>query len=261
VRFALTCRGIGGYLRRSVGTESKGSAPPGFGVPGMTTEAPRARILTVEDEAAMRSALTAVLGAEGYEVRAEADGSAIAAVAGDFRPDLAILDVQLPVGPDGYDIARRLRETSDLPVIFLTCGGGYGARRAGFEAGGDDYLVKPFPMEELLWRVGALLRRCARLSSAVREIGDLTLDEGARRALRAGEVLELTETEHRLLSVLAGQSGQVLSKDKLLAEVWGYGEYDPNLVEVHVSSLRKKLEAHGPRLIHTVTGAGYVVRA
>ncbi len=227
----------------------------------MGADAARARIVVVEDEAPMRDALTAALGAEGYEVRPEGDGSGIAVLAAEFRPDLAILDVDLPVGPDGFGIAARLRAVSDLPLVFVTGLDGHEARKAGFDAGADDYVVKPFAMEELLWRVRALLRRSGRLSASVREVGDLMVDEAACKVLRAGQVLELTATEHRLLAMLVCHAGKVLSKDQLLKQVWGYESYDPNLVEVHVSALRNKLEAHGPRLVHTVRGAGYVLRA
>jgi DNA-binding response OmpR family regulator len=227
----------------------------------VSANAPKPRILVIEDDAPMRAALAAALAGGGYEVRPEPDGSAFEAVVASFRPDLAILDVHLSVGPDGYAIARRLRAAGELPVVFLTAADGYGPRKAGFDAGGDDYLVKPFPLEELLWRVRALLRRSGRLSSSRLEVGDLIVDEGAGMAIRAGEALDLTATEQRLLCALAGHPGQILSKYQLLAQVWNSDAYDPNVVEVHMSSLRQKLEARGPRLIHTVRGAGYVARA
>jgi DNA-binding response OmpR family regulator len=234
------------------------ASPAGEGLGASTA---RARILVVEDEAAMRTALAIALRSEGYEVQSEADGSAIKTVAGQFWPDLAILDVRLPVGPDGYAIARRLRGGGDLPLIFLTAADSYDARKAGFEAGADDYLVKPFAMEELLWRTRALLRRCGRISSRVRQIGDLSIDDGAQTVVRAGQYLALTRTEYRLMEVLAQEAGRVVSKEALLARVWGFPGYDTNLVEVHMSALRRKLDAHGPPLIHTVRGAGYVLRA
>jgi DNA-binding response OmpR family regulator len=214
----------------------------------------------VDDEAAMRLALAVALRAEGFQVRTEADGSAIKTVAGQFGPDLAILDVRLPVGPDGYAIARRLREDGNLPLIFLTAADAYDARKAGFEAGADDYLVKPFPMDELLWRTSALLRRCGRLSSGVRQIDDLSIDEAAQTVMRAGQLLTLTPIEYRLLGALAQEAGRVMSKEELLARVWDFPGYDTNLVEVHMSALRRKLAAHGRSLIQTVRGAGYVLR-
>ncbi len=221
----------------------------------------KARILVVEDDEPIRTALGVALGGEGYEVRTEEDGSAIARVAEEFRPDLAVLDVRLPVGPDGYGVARVLRATNDLPLLFLTAADSLDARLAGFDAGADDYMVKPFSMAELLVRIHALLRRAGRLSSQVRQVGDLVIDEAARTVLRDGQALELTRTEYNLLCVLAQHHGQVLSKIQLLTLVWGFDAYGTNLVEVHVSTLRRKLETLGPRLVHTVRGAGYVLRA
>jgi two-component system OmpR family response regulator len=168
--------------------------------------------------------------------------------------------VRLPVGPDGYTLARVLRRTGDLPLLFLTAADGLDDRLAGFEAGADDYLVKPFSMAELLARAQALLRRSGRLSSAVTRVGDLVVDHGARTIVRGGESLELTRTEYELLLALAQHPGQVLSKVQLLTQVWGFDAYDTNVVEVHLSALRRKLEAHGPRLVHTVRGIGYVLR-
>ncbi len=220
----------------------------------------KARILVVEDDEPIRTALGVALRGEGYEVRTEEDGSAIARVAEEFRPDLAVLDVRLPVGPDGYGVARVLRDTNDLPLLFLTAADSLDARLAGFDAGADDYMVKPFSMAELLVRIHALLRRAGRLSSQVRQVGDLVIDEAARTVLRAGRPLELTRTEYNLLCVLAQHHGQVLSKIQLLTLVWGFDAYGTNLVEVHVSTLRRKLEMLGPRLVHTVRGAGYVLR-
>ena len=133
-------------------------------------------------------------------------------------------------------------------------------RLEGFDAGADAYLVKPCSMAELLARVQDLLRRTGRLSSAVRQIGDIVIDDAARTVIRGGQTVELTRTEYDLLAVLAKHQGQVLSKVQLLTQVWGFDAYDVNLVEVHMSSLRRKLEAHGPRLIQTVRGVGYVLR-
>jgi DNA-binding response OmpR family regulator len=214
----------------------------------------------VDDDAPIRSSLDITLRGEGYEVRAEADGSAIRQVSEEFRPDLAILDVHLPAGPDGCGIARRLRDLSDLPLLFLTSADSHEQRRAGFDAGADDYLIKPFSMDELTWRVKALLRRSGRQTSPVRQVGDVILDEDARTVRRSGEELELTRTEYRLLETLTSHPGNVLSKTQLLTQVWGFDAYDANLVEVHVSSLRRKLERHGQRVIHTVRGVGYVLR-
>ncbi|HVM04743.1 MAG TPA: response regulator transcription factor [Acidimicrobiales bacterium] len=221
----------------------------------------KARVLVVEDDGPIRSALDVSLRGEGYEVRAESDGTRLAEVAEGFRPDLAVLDVRLPAGPDGYAMGRILRASSDLPVLFLTAADSIDDRLAGFEAGADDYMAKPFSMAELLARVEALLRRAGRLASAVRQVGDVVIDEGARVATRNGERLDLTHTEYELLAMLARHPGQVLSKTQLLTHVWGFEAYGRNVVEVHMSALRKKLEANGARIVHTVRGAGYVLRS
>jgi len=220
----------------------------------------KARILVIEDDEPIRSALAISLRIEGYDVRAEIDGSSLVRVAEEFRPDLAVLDIMLPTGPDGYAIARRLRSSSDLPVLFVTAADSLDARLEGFDAGADDYLVKPFSMAELLARIYALLRRAGRLSSQVRQVGDLIIDETAKAVVRAGVPMTLTRTEFELLAALARRPGQVLSKTQLLTLVWGFEASGTNLVEVHVSTLRRKLEAEGPRLVQTVRGAGYVLR-
>lgn len=214
----------------------------------------------VEDDPSIRVAVEVALRGEGHEVRAEPDGTAVREIADTFRPDLAILDIRLEAGPDGFGIARVLRGGGDVPVIFLTASDGLDARLAGFEVGADDYVIKPFSMAELLARTKALLRRCGRLANSVWQVGDLVVDEGARTAVRAGSQLHLTKTEYQLLSVLVQHTGQVLTKGQLLTQVWDFDAYDPNIVEVHVSQLRRKLEAHGPRLVHTVRGEGYVLR-
>jgi DNA-binding response OmpR family regulator len=189
------------------------------------------------------------------------DGDRLTAHVDDFRPDLALLDVRLGDGPDGYQLAGSLRRQSTMPILFLTAADAVEDRLAGFEAGGDDYLVKPFSMAELLARVKALLKRSGRLSSASWQVGDLVVDEDARTVVRAGVSLDLTRTEYEMLAVLVRHVGKVLSKTQLLTQVWGFDAYDANLVEVHMSALRRKLEAAGPRIVHTVRGAGYVLRA
>lgn len=222
---------------------------------------PRAsRVLLVDDEQAIRLAVQSSLEGEGYQVLAEAGGSAVEEAARQFRPDIAILDVRLPGGPDGYTIARRLRDSDALPVLFVSAADSIDDRLAGFRAGGDDYLVKPFVMAELLARVHALLRRSGRASTGFWEIGDLAIDERDATVTRGGTQIELTFIEHQLLTVLARNRGRVMAKAQLLHQVWGSDSGDPNLVEVHISSLRRKLEAHGPRILHTMRGMGYLLR-
>jgi two-component system, OmpR family, response regulator len=217
-----------------------------------------ARVLVVEDEDAIRIPLASALRAAGHQVRECADGVGFEAAVDAFRPDLALLDIQLP-GRDGYALARVLRARSDSGVLMVTARDAVDDRMLGFDAGADDYVVKPFATVEVLARVAAILRRLGRIPATV-QVGDLVVDEEARVAVRAGAALELTGTEFKLLAYLIGHRGRILSKTQLLTQVWGYDEYDPNLVEVHISALRRKLEQHGPRLIHTARGLGYVLK-
>ncbi len=217
------------------------------------------RILLVEDDEAVRSALALELRGAGFMVEARADGGSLGAVVDSFRPDMAILDVMLP-GRSGFELARELRGKSDIPILFLTAKDAVSSRLAGFSVGGDDYVIKPVAIEELLARMRALLRRSGRLKTQVLELDDLLIDEPARIARRGGIEIELTPIEFRLLAFLIRNRGVVLSKLQIESQVWGYEEHDPNLVPVHIGNLRRKLEAHGSRLIHTVRGHGYVVR-
>jgi two-component system OmpR family response regulator len=219
------------------------------------------RALLIEDDMSVREAVAIAFEGFGFVVRAQPTGEEIAAVIDEFRPDVAIIDIQLPAGPDGFELARQVIALAGIPVVFLTAADGLDDRLAGFDAGGDDYIVKPFAMAELLARVRAVLRRSGRGSSAVVEIRDLLVDDNAKQAIRAGTTLDLTPTEFELLSVLAHAPDQVFSKGQLLSQIWGFDSYDPNLVEVHVSALRRKLDAHGPRLVHTVRSRGYVLRS
>lgn len=220
----------------------------------------RPRVLVIEDEGTIRDALVGALEGAGLSARGEPDGRRLGAVVESFRPDLAVLDVLLP-GADGFALAQALRRHSDLPILFLTARDDVQSRLRGFASGADDYVVKPFVIEEVLARVRALLRRSGRLSSEILEVGDLLLDESTGEVRRAEEPLELSATELRLLAYLVRNRGRTLSKLQILTQVWGYDAFDPNLVEVHVSSLRRKLEAAGPRLIHTIRSRGYVLRA
>ncbi len=211
--------------------------------------------MLVEDEGSLRLALAASLRAEGYEVIEFGDGHDVDAIVA-AAPDLAVLDVMLP-GRDGFAIAAHLRSHRDVPVLFLTARDGLDDRLAGFSLGADDYVVKPVALAELSARVLAILRRSGRLQTTTMTIGDLTIDAEAAIARRDGVTVDLTATEFRLLAQLARHRGRVLSKTQLLTHVWGYDAYDPNVVEVHMSALRRKLEEHGPRLITTVRGIGY----
>ena len=213
----------------------------------------------VEDDEAVRNALALELRAGGYLVQAQADGSSLAEIVESFRPDIAILDVMLP-GRSGFELARELRNKSDLPILFLTARDAVSSRLAGFSAGGDDYVIKPVVIEELLARLRALLRRSGRLEAEVLEVGDLILDEPARIVRRGSTTLELTPIEFQLLGFLMRNRGVVLSRLQIMSQVWGYEEHDPNLVPVHMGNLRRKLEVAGPRLIHTIRGHGYVLR-
>ena len=151
-----------------------------------------------------------------------------------------------------------VRERTDAGIVLLTARDALTDRVRGLDGGADDYVVKPFALAELTARAAAVLRRLGRIPSVL--LADVVIDAGAGTAVRAGSALELTATELRLLAYLAAQRGRTVSKGQILTQVWGYDDYDPNLVEVHVSALRRKLEAHGERVLHTVRGLGYVLR-
>lgn len=217
-----------------------------------------ARVLVVEDECVIRDALAAAFAGAGHAVSSAPDGSDFEERVDAFRPDLAVLDVMLP-GRDGIELTRAVRARSGAAVLVLTARDELDDRLRGFAAGADDYVRKPFAFAEVLARASAVLRRSGRVSDTL-QVGDLVLDEDAGVASRAGQLLELTATERRLLCFLAANRGRTLSKTQILTQVWGYDDYDPNLVEVHVSALRRKTEQHGPRLIHTARGLGYVLK-
>lgn len=217
-----------------------------------------ARVLVIEDAEAIRVAVETALSEHGHEALARGDGACLDDDLLRFRPELVILDLWLP-GTDGFTLLERIRAGSDAGVVIMTARDAIGDRLRGLRGGADDYVTKPFVLEELLARVESVLRRTGALA-ARHSIADLVVDADAYSVTRAGNRIELTETELRLLEYFAAHPDRVLSKTQLLDAVWGYREYDPNLVEVHVSALRRKLEAHGPRLVHTVRGAGYVFR-
>jgi DNA-binding response OmpR family regulator len=218
------------------------------------------RVLLVEDDAFTREVLASALAGAGYEVHTEPDGSRVERIASTFCPDIALIDMHLGDSVNGITVARRLRAAKEVPFLFLTAATGIDDVIGAFEAGGDDYVVKPFVMAELLARMRAVLRRFGRTGRTVMQVGDLLVDVEAHMAVRAGETLDLTHREFSLLAMLARHPGIVLSKLQLLTEVWGFEHYDLNVVEVHISALRRKIEERGPRLIHTVRAVGYVLR-
>jgi two-component system, OmpR family, response regulator len=226
----------------------------------VATKARTPRMLLVEDDVALSDALGSALRNDGYAVRHECDGSGISRAVASFRPDVVILDAQFPHGPSGFSIARLLRDDPELPIIFLTAADASEDRLAGFDAGADDCVSTPFVMAELLAPVRALLRRSGKMSPDTWQVGDLVVDTAARRVHRNGCIVELTRIEFNLLVELGRNPDTVLSKTQLLLQVWGSEFNDVNLVEVHISALRRKLEEHGPRLIHTVRGFGYRLR-
>ncbi|WP_175470223.1 response regulator transcription factor [Curtobacterium sp. MCBA15_001] len=218
-----------------------------------------ARVLLVDDDETIRLAVARSLRDEGLVVLDVPDGSALQQDLTRFVPDLVLLDWMLP-GASGIQLAARVRTGSDAAIVMLTARDEVDDRLRGFAEGADDYVVKPFAMAELVARVTAVLRRRGRIPAVV-EVGDLVLDPDAAVARRGGVALDLTATEYRLLAFLAESRGRTMSKGQILTQVWGYDSVDPNLVEVHLSALRRKMEAHGPRLVHTVRGLGYRLSA
>ena len=219
------------------------------------------RVLLVEDDALTREVLSAALAGSGFEVHAEPDGTRVERAAATFKPDIALIDMRLGDGVDGITVARRLKGTDDFPLLFLTSATATEDVLAAYDVGGDDYVVKPFVMAELVARMRAVLRRSGREERTVFELGDLRIDADAHSVVRAGQTIDLTHREFALLVEMCRHPGIVLSKLQLLTSVWGFEQYDLNVVEVHVSALRRKLEEHGPRVIHTVRNAGYVFRS
>ncbi|MET0513346.1 MAG: response regulator transcription factor [Thermoleophilaceae bacterium] len=221
----------------------------------------RPRVLVVEDDADIAGVLRRSLDKEGYEVRIAGDGEAALDQAGDFEPDAVVLDLGLP-RLDGVEVCRRLRDEGDVPILILTARDAIDARVEGLDSGADDYLVKPFEREELLARLRALLRRRPPRGSAFLVVGDLRLNPDTHEVLRGDRDIELTAREFELLEHLMRNERIVVSRQALLDEVWGYHPFaETNTVDVFISNLRRKLESGGePRVLHTVRGAGYVLR-
>jgi DNA-binding response OmpR family regulator len=223
---------------------------------------PSARVLVVEDDEAIADVLRRSLRAEGHEVQSAADGVEALAQAEQFVPDLVILDLGLP-RLDGTEVLKRLRDEGDVPILILTARTETEDRVEGLDAGADDYLPKPFEREELLARTRALLRRRPPRGSASLAVGNLLLNPDSREVTRGGREIELTNREFELLQYLAENQKLVVSRERLLEDVWGYDPFEQtNTIDVFISNLRRKLEEGGePRMLHTKRGAGYVLKA
>jgi len=219
------------------------------------------RILIIEDDPAILKVLQRGLVYEGYVVDIATDGRTGLNLARDRHPDLVILDLMLP-GMDGLEVCRRLRTSKSIPILVLTAKDAIQDRVQGLDAGADDYLVKPFNLDELLARIRALLRRTQTERMQVYRFADLTMDTSSRQVTRGSRFIQLTAKEYELLELFLRHPRQVLTREIIFDRVWGYdfgGE--SNVLEVYIRYLRQKLEAEGePRLIQTVRGVGYVLR-
>ncbi len=222
-----------------------------------------ARILVVDDEASITDLLSMALRYEKFDVLAAHSGREALDAVPAFAPDLVVLDVMMP-GIDGFEVARRLRnDTSPIPILFLTARDATEDKVRGLTLGGDDYMTKPFSVEELVARIRAILRRVKPAADATGRLSfsDLEMDEDTHQVWRAGQEIELTATEFKLLRYLLLNARRVLSKDQILDHVWNYDfGGNANIVETYISYLRRKIDADGTPLIHTVRGVGYSVR-
>ena len=234
----------------------------------MTRPAPEARLLVVEDEPNILELLSMSLRFAGFDVMTASTGPDALNRARESRPDLVLLDVMLPV-MDGFEVARGLRRDGQVPVVFLTAKDATEDKVQGLTIGGDDYITKPFSLEEVVARVRAVLRRTGATPGAAQEqptarleLADLVLDDDTHQVWKAGREVELSPTEFKLLRFLLQNPNRVMSKQQILEHVWNYDfGGDGNVVESYVSYLRKKLDTADPRLLHTVRGVGYVLRA
>ncbi|MEG3637287.1 response regulator transcription factor [Micromonospora palythoicola] len=224
------------------------------------------RVLVVDDEPTLTDLLSMALRYEGWQVRTAADGMAALRAARQFRPDAVVLDVMLP-DLDGLEVLRKLRADNDsVPVLFLTARDAVEERVAGLTVGGDDYVTKPFSLEEVIARLRALLRRsgfavATRAEAVLTVVGDLTLDEDSHEVRRDGQLVTLTATEFELLRYLMRNPRRVLSKAQILDRVWNYDfGGQANVVELYISYLRKKIDAGRQPMIHTLRGAGYLLK-
>jgi two-component system, OmpR family, response regulator len=220
------------------------------------------RILLVDDEENLRTMLAAALAHSRFEVETAVDGREALAKVPKFLPDLILLDVMMP-DLDGFEVCRRLRTSAvKTPIVFLTARDDTDDKVRGLTTGGDDYLVKPFSLEELVARIDAVLRRTRpQLANRVLRCAGLELDDDAHRVTRGGAEIPLSPTEFNLLRFLLANQGRVLSRAQILDHVWDYDfDGDGRIVETYVAYLRRKLDPHGPRLIQTVRGIGYCLR-
>jgi two-component system OmpR family response regulator len=221
-----------------------------------------ARVLVVDDEQSISELLSIALRYEGFEVKAAADGIAALAAVGEFRPQLIVLDVMMP-GLDGFEVARRLRERrEEIPVVFLTARDTTEDKIRGLTLGGDDYMTKPFSIEELVARIRAIMRRSGAAEAEARLVFEgIELDEDTREVFRDGEPVDLTDTEFRLLRYLMLNPRRALTRAQILDHVWSYDfGGDGRVLETYISYLRRKVDRPDQRLIHTVRGVGYSLR-
>jgi two-component system OmpR family response regulator len=241
--------------------------PTGGTVAGTATTrtTPEARLLVVDDEPNIRELLSASLRYAGFEVATAADGQQALALAESFRPDLLVLDVMMP-GLDGFGVVRRLRQSGrHTPVVFLTARDAAEDKVSGLTLGGDDYVTKPFSLDEVIARIRAVLRRTAGAQQAAEaprlSFADIELDEESHEVIKAGTLISLSPTEFKLLRYLMANAGRVLSKAQILDHVWNYDfNGEANVVESYISYLRRKIDTTEPRLLHTIRGVGYTLR-
>ncbi len=220
------------------------------------------RVLVVEDDGAVRRAVERALSFEGYDVVTARDGAEALAIVLNDKIEAIVLDVMMPI-VDGLEACRRIRARGDTtPILILTARTDVSDRVAGLDAGADDYLVKPFALEELLARLRALLRRSSGNVAEVMKVGDLVMDTGSREVRRSDAVLDLTKTEFDLLELLMSNPGIVIDRDTIYDRIWGYDfATSSNSLDVYIGYLRRKIELEGTsRLIQTVRGVGYVIR-
>lgn len=221
------------------------------------------RALVVDDEASLTELISMGLRMAGWEVATAGDGAAAVRAARSFRPDVLVLDVMMP-GMDGIDALSRIRETyPEIPALFLTARDAVQDRIAGLAAGGDDYVTKPFSMEELMLRLHRLVQRSGVAASDNAElvVGDLVLNQDTREVTRSGEDIDLTATQWELLRYLMENARRVVSKSQILDQVWNYDfGGQANIVELYISYLRKKIDAGREPMIHTIRGVGYVLK-